>query len=235
MPNRRNKNQARNARKNNSSLQTTNGLLRDGFKKLLEFQQAQEVRFRPEVTDIPRIRFKKDRWFNVELSYFNNITTSTTAAVTGGLSFQLSNFANVSNYTAVFDQYRIMQVSVKFIPTNTTTSSGSPGVGGVLYTVIDYDDQNTPTNLTTMLSYDSLAVTPPGQIEERTINPRLAVAAYSGAFTSFANLSNQTWIDAASSSVQYYGLKYYVSSTPTIQTVLYVETAMVQFRSQRST
>jgi hypothetical protein len=218
----------------NESLSSISGTLKQGFDKLLEFQQAQEIRFRPEVPDVPRIRFARDRIMNIELSYFNNITTSATVATTGGFSFQLANFANAANYLAVYDQYRILQANIKFVPIQTTMTAGSPGVGGMLYTVIDYDDANSPTNLTTLLSYDTLAITPPGIIEERTLYPRLATAAYAGAFTSFANMSSKTWIDSASPNVQYYGIKYYVPPTPTVQTFTYVITVMVQFRAERS-
>lgn len=38
------------------------------------------------------------------------------------------------------------------------------------------------------------------------LRPRTAMAAYSGAFTSYANMSDQ-WIDLNSTSVQYYGFK----------------------------
>jgi len=213
----------------------TQNILKTGFKQLTELSQAQEIRFRPEQPDVPRMRFSSRQMYNVELSYFNTITSSTTAAVSAGLTFQLSNMASSAGYTTVFDRYRLLQVNIKFIPTQTTATSGAPGTGGILYTVIDYDDANTPTNLTTMLSYGTLKICPPGQIEERTLTPRMAAAAYAGAFTSYANLSSKTWIDCNSPSVQYFGIKYYLTPTPTIQTITYVETLNFQFLSQRST
>ncbi len=40
------------------------------------------------------------------------------------------------------------------------------------------------------------------------LEPHLAIGAYSGAFTSFANTNSTQWVDANSPSVQYYGVKY---------------------------
>jgi len=228
MPNKRHNSTKRRRKPQSSSTQ----IMRSGFKQLLEAQIQQEVRFKPELADVPRIRFK-DNIINIELSYYNTITSSTTVSSSAGLSFSLSVIANQASYANIFDLYRILQVNVKFIPTQTSTTSGQQGVGGTLYTVIDYDDSNTPTNLSSLFEYKTLKIAPPGVIDERTLSPRIAVAAYSGTFTSYANASNKTWIDTASPSVAYYGLKYYLTPTPTVQTINYVITLMVQFKNQK--
>lgn len=199
------------------------------MKQLVELQRAQEVRFVPEQPDVPRLRFNQDTIYNVELSYLLNVTSSTTAPVFGALSFALSNAIQSSNYTAIFDRYRINQVNVKMIP-----AAGAQSTGPIIYSVLDYDDANTLSNLASYLGYSTLKVTPPGVIDERTLNPCFATAAYSGTFTSYANMPPSTWLDAASPAVQYYGLKYFIPQNGISTGIQFIITMMVQFKSQRS-
>jgi len=199
------------------------------LQNLMEIQRTQEIRFMPEQKDVPRLRFNQNVIYNVELSYLGSISTSTTVATTGAIVTQLSNASSASSYTTLFDRYRIIQVNVKFIQNATT------GMAGPLYTVLDYDDGNAPTGVATLLNYGTLKITPNGVIDERTFTPRIATAAYSGSFTSYANLGPMTWIDSASPGVDYFGVKYAVPVTSLSYAISYVVTMMVQFKSQRAT
>lgn len=139
------------------------------------------------------------------------ITQSATVDVKGAVAFVLSDLDDYSAYTSVFDQYRIDAVSVTFhannnaigLVTNSTTTL-SP-----LYVAIDYDNNTTPGSVTTLREYDNCMVVAPGESAQRTFRPHTAVAAYAGAFTSYANQSTQ-WIDCASPSVSHFGYKYAV-------------------------
>jgi hypothetical protein len=195
---------------------------------LVESSKTQSVKFAPEQKDVPRLRFKQATLFNVELSYLTSFSTSTTVPTFGGLVFQLSNSSNASAYTAIFDRYRILQVNVKFMP-NIGPTGAAP-----LYTVLDYDDANAPTAIASLLAFGTLKITPNAAIDERTLTPRLATAAYSGSFASYANLSSKTWIDSASPGVDYFGIKYGVPITATSYSTTVIVTLMVQFKSQRA-
>jgi len=205
-------------------------VLHQDMKSLLELQRAQETKFVPETPDVPRIRFSQKQIVNVELSYQISTSLSTTAPTFGALPFTLANGDNYSNYVGCFDQYRIIQVNVKYY-----SSPLAAGMAALMYTVIDYDDANTLSAPGSYLGYDTLKVAPVGIIDERTLNPRIAVAAYNGSvFSAFANMSKSTWLDTASGTVQYYGLKYYVPTLSVANTLFFVVTMMVQFKSQKS-
>lgn len=203
--------------------------LHEDLKDLKELQMTSAIRFLPEQKDVPRIRFSKDSLFNAELTYRVNISTSISAMTTGSLVFQLSNVSNYANYTAIFDRYRIIQADAKFV------QNIQPGTAASLLTCIDYDDGNSPSGEASVEGFGTLAICPSGVVEQRTLNPRLAVAAYSGAFTSYANMPSSTWIDSASPSVNYFGLKYEVPVTATSYAISVYVTLMVQFKSQRAT
>jgi len=60
----------------------------------------------------------------------------------------------------------------------------------------------------------------------------MAVAAYAGSFTSYANMEPQ-WIDCASPSVQHYGFKCAVNPTGVAMTFDLIGKIWVQFRNSR--
>jgi hypothetical protein len=129
----------------------------------------------------------------------------------GALVFQLVQLSNVTAFTSIFDQYRIDMVQVSFSPRVNAAVPTSP-TGTImpkLYTGLDYDDAST-TTIAALLDYQSLVITPPCMGVVRTVKPRIAIAAYSGAFTSFAN--QESWVDCGSTAVQHYGLKYAVEA-----------------------
>jgi hypothetical protein len=146
----------------------------------------------------------------------------------------LSSLPGSSEFTALFDQYRILEVSYSFIPYFTEVPSTAGTVPGIFGSAIDYDDANFVLGLSDLQQYDSYQRINAVKSLTRVVRPRSAVAMYSGAFTSFGNVYGQ-WIDSASPSVQHYGLKTVLhGSTFAANTAIYeLEIQVVlQCRSQ---
>jgi hypothetical protein len=185
----------------------------------------------PDVPDIPRIFLKRNKVYSFTRSIISGqITASTTVDALGALSFTLSGFPNSTEFTSLFDQYRIKNVEISFVYLNPVS------VLAPLYTVIDYDDATTPGAVTDLLQYQTLMQTAPGQQHTRRLEPRFDLAAYSGVFTSFALAQKDQWVDVASPSVQFYGLKYALPATAggTAGVVYNIQiTALLQFRNPR--
>jgi len=142
-----------------------------------------------------------------EIYVQNAVATSTTLEVFTGFQFNVNALPQLSTLAALFDQYRIARVEFWLIPNGTASS-----VTGLYSTAIDYDDSTSLTTYNQILSYQNVVTTQPDTGQYRSFVPHVAVASYSGAFTSFAN-ETAPWIDAASPSVQHYGVKF--GSTPT--------------------
>lgn len=148
-------------------------------------------------------------------------------------NFRLSQFTGYADWAGAFDLYRLRGIAIEFAPNITvgTTTNILPR----LYTVIDYDDSASVTRAQA-LQYDTCVVSPPGTGVVRTLTPRLAVAAYSGTFTSYANMKAQ-WIDVASPDVQHYGVKIVVeggaSGQMMLQSYSCTITGFWEFRSAR--
>jgi hypothetical protein len=132
--------------------------------------------------------------------------------------FALSNF-NVG--TGFWDQYRIEAVRFTIASSNNAIGllTNSTTTVTPLYCVIDYDDASALGSANAAAGYANCIVLNPGESLERTFKPRMALSAYSGSFGAFANVAD-TWIDAASTSVQHYGIKLYIPGVTAAQTQL---------------
>jgi hypothetical protein len=127
------------------------------------------------------------------------------------LAFNLYDLAQVANWTALFDQYRIDKVEVKFqsqgtnvdLHTYVTLNAENPAI----WMVLDFDDNTTPTSLAQILEYDNVEVTESGSGFFATVYPSLTPSVYSaGAFSGYA-VERAGWIDCANTAVPHYGLK----------------------------
>lgn len=136
-------------------------------------------------------------------------TTSMAVPTNGAESYTLStHFPDASNFTSLFDEYRIDQIEVWLEPAMVISSSAgsSPFVSAV-----DLDDANTPANFADVSGRQGAVEGVTGTGHYHKWKPNVATALYSGTFTSYGNITS-TWVDCASPSVQHYGLKYATNS-----------------------
>ncbi len=198
---------------------------------IADAQSVQAKGMVPAEPDIPRLHIRRKKVYTFQRTYLvGGLNGSTTIDQFGALNFTLNNFPNASEFTSLFDQYRLLQVSVNFVPVSSAQALAP------LYTVIDYDDSTLPTSLNDLLQYQSLQMTQSGQFHSRTLTPQFDMAAYSGAFTSYALSVPGQWVDVASPSVQWYGIKYCLPAFTTGATGIVFNihaSAVFQFRSER--
>lgn len=157
---------------------------------------------------------KSQRTTVIKRSLFGGTLSASAVAFVGqGYQFQLDQLPGYTEFTTLFDQYRIPLIEFQLI---SLQSTGSQVGGGFtpckLLSVVDYDDANAPATENDLLQYENVKVV--GCITSHTIKfkPRIATALYGGAvFTAFGNGAAQ-WIDVASPSVPHYGIKLGITS-----------------------
>jgi hypothetical protein len=142
----------------------------------------------------------------------NWLQSSSTVLGTSALSVNANTMIQSSVLLALFDQWRIHQVEVWLKPTPTDQLQS---VAQTVYTVIDYDDANNLASEAAAQQYTNVTITSVNEGVYRRFKPHTAVAAYSGAFTAFANATDQ-WIDSGSPTVQHYGFKALITAASTI-------------------
>jgi len=145
--------------------------------------------------------YKFTQYINIGTS-----TASTTISTSSAYNFSLNQVDQVSQLTAVFDQYRIDEIEFWLWPKLGAEVASATADQGILASVIDYDDSNLLGSLTAALDYVNVLVSSGRDGHYRRFKPHVAIAAYSGSFSSFAN-ETSPWLDAASPSVQHYGVK----------------------------
>jgi len=162
-------------------------------------------------------KWEPTKIFKLKQILDTNFSSSTVAIQSTAYIYGLSTFDQVATLGALFDQYRIVKVLNKLTPRVTETNTIGTSIGCNLYTVIDYDDATLLGSVAAAREYTTCKESGPHEIVYRNFKPRIAMAAYSGAFSSFANMEDE-WIDIASTTVQYYGLKTVTSTANANQT-----------------
>ena len=143
-------------------------------------------------------------------------------------SFNLNQFPGSNEFTALYDEYRIEYLRFELQP-ETGGSSGSP-----CWSVIDYDDDTTPTSTGDIVQYATLMKSAPGQSFQRQFKPKVETSVYqSTTATGYAPRAN-VWIDLGNPTVPHYGIKLafpYVAGVNTQHKV--TVTARIQCRNTR--
>jgi len=160
----------------------------------------------------------------------NSITSSNVGTSYAGFNFTLSQLDQAATWTAVFDQYQIARLEVRLIPrvdSNTTATTGF----GLVYSAVDYDDSTAPPSVASLEQRENCNVESALREQSVVFTPHAALAAYSGVFTSFANVK-EMWIDSGSATVQHYGFKTaWTSTTTNNQTIDVITRMVVRFRN----
>jgi len=166
-----------------------------------QFELSKSAKGPPTI--IPRDFSHQGYWVKGIVN-FGNLVSSTLVAVNASLPVSISFLDDVTALTTVFDQYCVAGVIYRITPM--TSDITSPSVfPGKLYTVIDHDDSSALPTIGAALEYSSVVSTNGYIGHTRLVEPRVAIAAYNGAFTGYAN--QRSYIDCASIGVQHYGLK----------------------------
>lgn len=168
--------------------------------------------------------------YNLETVAFTS--SSVTVPTYTNTAYALNLFGNYTDVTTLFDQYRIVEAEWWIIPR--TAYSGSSTVNyGMLTSCVDYDDNNNLGSIAEGVGHTNSVTTSGNQGHYHKFKPRLALAAYSGAFTSYANQSDDMWIDCNSAGVYYYGVKTVLTATDSVYVYDLMMKATIEFRNKR--
>lgn len=166
------------------------------------------------------MRYNKKRYgIKQPVQYFKRtvylpafVVSSTALNVPFVNSFTLSDLPNSSEFTALYDQYKIMGVSYKLYPRFNSVDQNLSG--GRIWTVLDYDDSNLPASINELCQYQNVKCTNTSQVHSRYLKPAFNLT------TGSANIpQRRNWIDVASTAVPYRGIKGIIE--PTSSSVAY--------------
>lgn len=139
--------------------------------------------------------------------YVGTITSSVSAVTYGSYSFSLADLPSSSEFTNLFDEYKIAKITLQFIPAYVQVNNTVGKISPWFMYCIDKDDVATPSTYTTILQYPSHKVISMTKGFTVSFAPRVATALYNGGVTT-AYGSDARFIDTASDAVPHYGFKY---------------------------
>ena len=134
--------------------------------------------------------------------------------------YTLAQLPNYSEFTALFDMYRINKIEITWIYDHNSgdvaTSAGvaanaNMGVPNIVI-VTDYDDASALSVINDYLQYEPCRICRLDKPVRHTLRPHTAVAVYNGAFSGYGN-DRARWIDCDSSAAEHYGCKWAVDAT----------------------
>lgn len=150
------------------------------------------------------------------------------------LNFSLSQVPNPSDFTNLFDFYRINAIKLHFIPQANMNSTGSldPLSIPVIHYMVDQDDSIGFANETQALEKEGIKTRRLDKPFTYYLKPRVSTEIYNnGITTAYALNRRAQWIDCNSSGVAHFGLKGWITtaSASTMRLKVYA-TYYMQFK-----
>jgi len=154
------------------------------------------------------------------------IMQTVTTPNAGAIPFQLSDIADYANYTAVFDEYQIWCLKVRFMAKqNAIPGFTASYLPGDLVTAWDYDDTAT-VSYPAILNYNSAIEVPSHESITRISRPKISVATFgSGVLTNYTQITPDKkigWCDNADPNIVHNGMKWAITAGTATQSQLSV-------------
>lgn len=133
------------------------------------------------------------------------------------LSFKLTDVVNSSEFTTLFDQYRINKVAVVLTPHGNSAELANLN-RPILYSRVDYDDVTGYANVNEMMESPNVRSSVGTSKHSVVLRPAVAVPLYQSGVTFAYGPKWKQWVDCSYPSVPHYGVKFYWDAAGTIST-----------------
>lgn len=158
-----------------------------------------------------RRRFPRfSRVMHFKRTYLRKAILCTTSAVNEAIAFSLDQLPGVTDFSNLFDAYRINKICIRNIPTNNSYVSQSAASNYELPQIvdlIDYDDAIVLATTTDYTQYNTHRIHRGNESWVRKFTPAVAVATLNNAITTPTVQKFKQWIDMGATAVPHYGYK----------------------------
>lgn len=152
--------------------------------------------------------------------YHGTVTTTYGAGATlGALTFNLAALPNYTEFTSLFDEYRILGILVEFHP-GVDSWSAEPGVALTnmalpqVRTIIDHTEDGVPSSFNDMYQYANCKMTRGTTIHKRFLRPNVLSQAFESTVSTAYSPKYKQWITTDDATTPHYGLKYGIDALP---------------------
>lgn len=157
---------------------------------------------------------------------YGEFTISNTINTYTGYNFSLNDLPSASEFTNLYDMYKINCVKITFLPQQTSSISigtiNNPNASSRFFSVIDYNDATAPTSIDELRQYQSCRMTPILRKHKRIIfKPKILDS---------NGFSISPWLSTASApGANYLGLKIAVEPMDSTSTLSMIYTVEAKF------
>lgn len=138
--------------------------------------------------------------------------TALTADNMAVFAFKLSDLPNYQEFTALYDQYMITKVVLKFVHvrdqaliTNTAPAGGTSG--GRVFTIIDHDDASVPATANEFRQYATCKVSNVGRDITRVTVPAVLRQMWENSIATSYTPAFHQWISTTDPDTEHFGIK----------------------------
>lgn len=127
-----------------------------------------------------------------------------------GLNFTLSSVINAGEFSALFDQYKITGISLKFYLTrNTANASVVNGAIPRLYIITDYDTSTSPASFDELREYSNCKIWNFGSSKPFTyfFRPKILNEVYRTAVSTGTAPVRPPWVSTSHLDLQHFGIR----------------------------
>lgn len=150
--------------------------------------------------------------------YVKRTTKAYDADITGeqGFAFQynMSALPNFTEFTNLFDRYKItgVKLRVMFLANNIEIGSPTQYSIPVIHHCTDIDDANPPSSETEILQKNNVKTRRLDKNFNVFIRPKCTFEVFNSVTSTGYAVANSSWIDMASSSIPHYGWKAWIGN-----------------------
>lgn len=137
--------------------------------------------------------------------------TAGTGDTSFGAAYELDDLPNISELSALYDQYKILKVELMFVPSTTTANQQSPyDCTTIIWIMNDFDDDSAPADLSSILQ--SARAVPlfltKDSVAHWSCRPRPSIAGTAAAGGGVAVPTQSTWMDMGNTATKHFGTKF---------------------------
>jgi hypothetical protein len=188
------------------------------------------------ITDV-----KAQTIFERKHTYNSNAFTAATSDQFASMYFNLNSIpaSDLAAVTALFDMYRVKEVTVCWIPQFNVSAMFGAGDIPVIFSALDFDDITVPPNTATVQSYATAKRSLANKYVARRFVPATLGIGSSGGSTSsglFTYPKTSQWMDIAFTGINFMGSKWSIGSSSAAGTYAlgyFSVSALVEYRQSR--
>lgn len=126
------------------------------------------------------------------------------------MSFSLGDLTNASEFTTLYDQWKLNGVKIELIPKYSQSNPVENAITTIVqqpnvHTVIDYDS-SALLGMTDIVQYQNMKTTRGNAIHKRFLKPKVSYNILSATGASVRSPTTRAWIDCSATNVLYRGV-----------------------------